>query len=155
MIADARELQRWHIDESRLPAGSEVRHQRPSLWSEYRTVVMVAAGAIAIQAILIVGLLFERRARLRAEIESRKNLTLAADTSRRVTMSALSGSMAHEISQPLSAMIYNAEALQLMINGSRATTENIPEILADIHADGIVAAEIIERHRAMLRSRKI
>ena len=154
-IFDARELQRWHIDESRLPAGSEVRHQRPSLWSEYRTVVMVAAGAIAIQAILIVGLLFERRARVRAEIESRKNLTLAADTSRRVTMSALSGSMAHEISQPLSAMIYNAEALQLMINGSRATTENITEILADIHADGILAAEIIERHRAMLRSRKI
>ena len=77
---------------------------------------MVAAGAIAIQAILIVGLLFERRARVRAEIESRKNLSLAADTSRRVTMSALSGSMAHELSQPLSAMIYNAEALQLMIN---------------------------------------
>jgi signal transduction histidine kinase len=154
-LYDWRELQRWGISESRLPAGSEVRFGRPSLWTEYRTVVMVAAGAIAIQAILIVGLLFERRARLRAEIESRKNLTLAADTSRRVTMSALSGSMAHEISQPLSAMIYNAEALQLMINGSRATTENITEILADIHADGILAAEIIERHRAMLRSRKI
>ena len=45
---------------------------------------MVGAGAIAIQALLIVGLLFERRARLRAESESRKNLSLAADTSRRV-----------------------------------------------------------------------
>jgi signal transduction histidine kinase len=154
-LFDWRELQRWGIAESRLPAGSEVRFRRPSLWSEYRTVVLVVAGALAIQAILIVGLLFERRARLRAEIESRKNLTLAADTSRRVTMSALTGSIAHEISQPLSAMIYNAEALQLMINASRATPENISEILADIHADGILAAEIIERHRAMLRSRKM
>ncbi len=154
-IFDARELQRWHIDESRLPAGSEVRHQRPSLWSEYRTMVLVGVGALAIQALLIVGLLFERRARLRAESESRKNLTLAADTSRRVTMSALTGSIAHELSQPLSAMIYNAEALQLMIKASRATTENITEILADIHADGVLAGEIIERHRAMLRSRKI
>ena len=154
-IFDWRELQRWRIDESRLPAGSEVRYRRPSLWSEYRTVVLVGAGALAIQALLIVGLLFERRARLRAEIESRKNLTLAADTSRRVTMSALTGSIAHELSQPLSAMMYNAEALQLMINASRATTENITEILADIHADGVLAGEIIERHRAMLRSRKI
>ncbi len=117
--------------------------------------VLVGAGALAIQALLIVGLLFERRARLRAESESRKNLTLAADTSRRVTMSALTGSIAHELSQPLSAMIYNAEALQLMIKASRATTENITEILADIHTDGVLAGEIIERHRAMLRSRKI
>ena len=154
-IFDARELQRWHIDESRLPAGSEVRHRRPSLWSEYRTMVLVGAGAIAIQALLIVGLLFERRARLRAESESRKNLSLAADTGRRVTMSALTGSIAHELSQPLSAMIYNAEALQLMINAGRATPANIDEILADIRADGILAGEIIERHRAMLRSRRI
>ena len=43
-IFDARELQRWHIDESRLPAGSEVRHRRPSLWSEYRTMVLVGAA---------------------------------------------------------------------------------------------------------------
>jgi C4-dicarboxylate-specific signal transduction histidine kinase len=117
--------------------------------------VLVGAGALAIQALLIVGLLFERRARLRAESESRKNLSLAADTSRRATMSALTGSIAHELSQPLSAMIYNAEALQLMINAGRATPANITEILTDIRADGILAGEIIERHRAMLRSRRI
>lgn len=154
-VFDWRELQRWHIDERRLPAGSEVRYRRPSLWSEYRTAVLAAACVLAIQAFLIVGLLLERRARLRAEIESRKNLTLAADTSRRVTMSALTGSIAHEISQPLSAMIYNAEALQLMIAGSRATPRDIAEILSDIRTDGVLAAEIIERHRAMLRSRQI
>jgi signal transduction histidine kinase len=154
-LYDWRELQRWGISESRLPAGSEVLFRRPSPWSEYRTMVLVGVGALAIQALLIVGLLFERRARLRAESESRKNLTLAADTSRRVTMSALTGSIAHELSQPLSAMIYNTEALQLMMNAGRATPAITTEILADIHADGILAGEIIERHRAMLRSRKI
>ena len=154
-IFDWRELQRWGIPESRLPAGSEVRYRRPSLWSEYRTMALVAIGAFAVQALLIIGLLLERRARRRAEIESRKNLTLAADTSRRVTMSALTGSIAHEISQPLSAMMYNAEALQLMINASRATPENILEVLSDIHADGVLAAGIIERHRAMLRGHHI
>jgi len=121
----------------------------------YRTAVLVALGALAIQAALIVGLLFERRARLRAEIESRRNLTLAADTDRRMTMSTLTGSIAHELSQPLSAMIYNAEALELMLNANRATHETILEVLSDIRRDGILAADIIERHRMMLRSRQL
>ena len=86
---DGRELQRWNIPESRLPAGSVVRYRGPSLWREYRGTVLGAAGALAIQAVLIAGLLYERRARQRAEIDSRKNLALAADASRRATMSAL------------------------------------------------------------------
>ena len=152
---DWRELQRWGIDEGRLPAGSEVRFRRPSLWSEFRTMVLAAAGVLAIQALLIIVLLLERRARVRAEIESRKNLALAADTSRRMTMSALSGSIVHELGQPLSAMMYNSEALRLMVSGNRATPEYITEVLSDIHDDGLLAAGIIERHRSMLRSRQI
>ena len=52
-------------------------------------------------------------------------------------------------------MMHNAEALQMMINNNRATPENIREILTDIHSEGILAAEIIERHRTMLRSRQL
>jgi signal transduction histidine kinase len=154
-LFDWRELERWGIAESRLPVGSAVRYGRPSLWMEYRGVVLVAIAALAIQAILIIGLLFERRARRRAEVDSRRNLTLAADTNRRVTMSTLTGSIAHELSQPLSAMIYNAEALQLMLDARRATHETIIEVLADIRHDGMLAAEIIERHRTMLRTRQL
>jgi signal transduction histidine kinase len=154
-VFDWRELQRWGVSESRLPTGSEVLFRRPSLWVEYRTAVLVAAGALAVQALLIIGLLLERRARRRAEIESRKNLTLAADATRRVTMSALTGSIAHELSQPISAMIFNAEALQLMLKANRATPEDIADILSDIQGDGILAVQIIERQRSMLRSREI
>ena len=88
-IFDWRELQRWGIPESRLPPGSVVRYRDPSVWREYRGTILIAAGALAIQALLIIGLLFERRARQRAEIDSRRNLALAADASRRETMSAL------------------------------------------------------------------
>ena len=74
-IFDSRELQRWHIDERRLPGGKRSAPSSvPVSGSEYRTMVLIGAGALAIQALLIVGLLFERRARLRAESESRKNL---------------------------------------------------------------------------------
>jgi len=149
---DWRELQRWGIPESRLPAGSVVHYRTPGLWREYRSTVLSAAGALAVQALLIVGLLLERRARLRAEIESRRNLALAADASRRETMSALTHSIAHELLQPLSSMMHNAEALRMMIAAQRATPETIEEVLSDIQAEGVLATQIIERHRTMLRS---
>jgi len=152
---DWRELKRWSIAESHLPAGSTVVNRAPTLWSEHRNLLLAGTGALLIQALLIVGLLLERRARRRAEFESRRNLGLASDVSRRETMSALTSSIAHELAQPLSAMIHNTEALQLMIANKRATPDDIVEILSDIQAGGLLASEIIERHRSMLRSRQM
>ena len=43
----------------------------------------------------------------------------------------------------------------MMVNANNATPDSIEEILSDIHTDGIRAAEIIERHRAMLRSHQL
>jgi signal transduction histidine kinase len=152
---DWRELERWQIPESRLPPGSQVVFRPPTLWSEHRDTMLVATGALSIQALLIFGLLLERRARRRAELDSRRNLALASDVNRRETMSALTSSIAHELAQPLSAMIHNAEALQLMIEAHHATPGDIREVLSDIEADGIHASKVIERHRAMLRSRQM
>ena len=152
---DWRELQRWDIAESRLPPGSSVVYRGPNLWSEYRGTVLVAACALSIQALLIIGLLVERRARRKAEIESLRNLGLASDVSRREMVSALTSSIAHELAQPLSAMIHNAEALLLMNNSKSAAPQDIEEALSDIHAGGMLATEIINRHRTMLRSRQM
>jgi C4-dicarboxylate-specific signal transduction histidine kinase len=107
------------------------------------------------QTALIAGLLVQRRARQRAEIESRRSLGLAADASRRQTMSALANSITHELGQPLSSIIHNAQALQMMITANRATSETIGEILSDIQTQGVQATHIIDRHRTMLRSRQV
>ena len=108
-----------------------------------------------IQTLLILGLLYQRRARQRAEIESRKNLALAADASRRQTMSALTSSIAHELGQPLSALMHNAQALQMMVGANRASSDTIGEILSDIQAQGVRATQIVDRHRTMLRSHQL
>ena len=155
LVFDWRELQRWGIPESRLPPGSVVRFRSPSLWSEYKVTMLSAAGALAVQSLLIVGLLYQRRARRRAELESRRNLALATDASRRETMSALTSSIAHELGQPLSAMIHNAHALLIMVRAQGASAVTIEEILSDIQAQGVLATQIIERHRTMLRSRQL
>jgi signal transduction histidine kinase len=152
---DWRELERWRIPESRLPPGSVVRYRRPTLWAEHKATVLTAVGALLLEALLIVLLLYERRARQRAEIESRRNLALAADANRRETMSALTTSIGHELRQPLSAIVHNAQALQMMVTASLAAPDTTAEILADIKAEAVLATQIIERHRTMLSSHQL
>ena len=84
-----------------------------------------------------------------------RNLALAADANRRQTMSALTSSIAHEVGQPLSAMIHNARAGRMMITVNRAAPDTMGEILSDIESQGVQAAEIIDRHRTMLRGHQL
>jgi len=154
-IFDWRELKRWNIPESRLPAGSVVLFRGPSLWSEYRWTIVGGVAALIIQSLLIAGLIYQRRARLRAEMDSRRNLSLAADVSRRQTISALANSMTHDLGQPLNSMTFNAQALQMMLASDRPSMSAIAEIVSDIQAQGARATEIMNRHRAMLRSRAL
>jgi signal transduction histidine kinase len=64
---DWRELQRFHVPESVLPAGSEVRFRPPSLWEAHRTAVLVTFAVVLLQALLIAGLLAQRARLRRAE----------------------------------------------------------------------------------------
>ncbi len=104
---------------------------------------------------LIALLLYERRARQRAEIESRRNLALAADANRRETILALTGSISHELGQPLSAIVHNAQTLQMMVAANRAAPGTTGEIATDIQVEAALAGQIIERHRTMLRSHQL
>jgi C4-dicarboxylate-specific signal transduction histidine kinase len=70
-------------------------------------------------------------------------------------MAALSSSVAHEIGHPLCSMVCNTQALQRMITADQATPDAINEILSDIASEGIKATQIIDRNRAMLRSRQL
>jgi signal transduction histidine kinase len=67
---DWRELRRWHIDESRLPADSVVLFRPPDLWEEHRSTVVVGILVVLLQAGLIMALLVQLGRRRRAEHES-------------------------------------------------------------------------------------
>jgi signal transduction histidine kinase len=64
---DARELKRWQIPDSRLPAGSAVHFRELGLWERYHWQVTGALGAGLLQGGLIVVLLLERRRRMGAQ----------------------------------------------------------------------------------------
>jgi signal transduction histidine kinase len=104
---------------------------------------------------MIAWLLYERRARQRAELDSRRNLALAADANRRETISALATSIGHELGQPLSSIAHNAQALQKIVVAGHSAPDTTGEILADIQTEAALATQIIERHRTMLRSHQL
>ena len=68
---DWRELQRWGIDESRLPPGSEIQFREPTAWERYRWQMTSIFLALHVQSAMIVWLLMERYGRRRAEARSR------------------------------------------------------------------------------------
>ncbi|MCY1035375.1 ATP-binding protein [Corallococcus sp. BB11-1] len=64
---DERELKRWSIPESRLPAGSRVMFHEPGLWERYRWQMTSILAAGLMKGALIIVLLLERRRRWKAQ----------------------------------------------------------------------------------------
>ena len=74
-----------------------------------------------------------------------------AHLSRVATLSALSGSLAHELSQPLTSILTNAQAGQRFMSQDPPDLVELRAIFADIVSADRRAGEIIERLRTMLR----
>lgn len=75
---DWRQLRRWGINESSLPAGSVVRYREFSAWELYKWRIIGAISLIVIQALGIAWLLFTRAKRRQAEIALKENQTQLA-----------------------------------------------------------------------------
>jgi signal transduction histidine kinase len=153
---DGRQLQRWSIDERRLPPGSLVRFRPPSLWRDYRRQVLLAATIAVAQTLLIAVLLVEHRRRRAAELRSRHDLANIALLERRGAMGQLTGSIAHQLYQPLGAILRNAEAGMMMAESSSPPPlEQIREIFDDIRKDDKRAGAVIQRIRTLLQKHEL
>ena len=87
-----------------------------------------------------------------AEVEAARRQADLAHLSRVTMLGELSGSLAHELNQPLTAIVSNAQAAQRFLAAGTGTGE-VGEILADIVHEGKHASEVIERLRLLLRRR--
>jgi signal transduction histidine kinase len=68
---DWRQLRRWGLDESRLPAGTRVLFREPSVWDQYQRYIIGAVILMLAQTALIAGLFVQRAKRQRVERELR------------------------------------------------------------------------------------
>ena len=74
----------------------------------------------------------------------------------RVTMlGQLASSLAHELSQPLGAILRNTEAAELLLQSASPDVDELRAIIADIHKDDHRASEVIDRLRSLLKRRSM
>ena len=90
----------------------------------------------------------ERRHVERATARQRDEL---AHLSRVAMLGELSGSLAHELNQPLTAILSNAQAAQRFLAQSPPRIDKLAEILTDIVKSDHRAEAVIQRLRSMLR----
>ncbi len=72
-MVDWRQLRRWGLDETRLPPGTIVRFEQPSLWQQYRREILAVIAVVTLQSAFIVALLLQARRRQRAEESLRES----------------------------------------------------------------------------------
>lgn len=88
----------------------------------------------------------------RAEEHARQQM---AQTSRLAMLGEMTASIAHEINQPLGAILSNAEAAEMLMQRDQPPWEEVRQILKDIRQDDIRASEVIKRVRALVGRREV
>ncbi|HEU5188162.1 MAG TPA: ATP-binding protein [Methylomirabilota bacterium] len=88
--------------------------------------------------------------RRRGEMEGQRLRGELAHTGRVATVGALTTTLAHELNQPLTAILSNAEAAEQLLEGPAPRLEGLREILQDIVKDDRRAVEVIRRLRGLL-----
>ena len=88
--------------------------------------------------------------RKRAEADSRNQRAQLTHLARAAVLGQLSGAFAHELKQPLTSILGNAEAALSILKKGNASEKELTEILEDIVLDDERAAHVIQRLRALL-----
>jgi signal transduction histidine kinase len=84
--------------------------------------------------------------------ELRRRLLEIARLTRRADAAAIASLFAHELNQPLAAILSNTEAAELDVEGLPAPAGGLKDILFDIRRDNLRAAQIIRHMQNLLRN---
>jgi signal transduction histidine kinase len=105
-------------------------------------------------AVLLFWALRERRRR-RAPSETNALQSAETHAGRLALVGEIAGSIAHEISQPLSAILINADAAESLLNQPRPPLDEIRRMLGDIRRDDLRASDIVRHLHSLLKRREL
>ncbi len=97
------------------------------------------------------GVVFDVTARHQAELAAQRHRNELRHIGRVHVLGQLSSTLAHELNQPLGAILSNAEAAELLLQNNHAPWDEVRAILADIRKDDQRASEVIQRMRGLLQ----
>ncbi len=123
----------------------EFRGHSPGTWLELRVrhLELPEGGAVAS--------LVDVTSRKRAEQEARQARDERAHLERVAAVGELGVSLAHELNQPLAAILTNAQTAQRLVSGSSINAPLLREVLQDIVADDLRASAVIRHLRMLLK----
>ena len=151
-VMDWRQLKRWGISETELPPDSEIRFRESTAWEQYRTQIIVVLLTVLFQSALIAGLLYEDRRRRKAEARSLTLSTELAHVNRVATAGELAASIAHEIRQPLAAIVARGGAGLNWLKRATPDLDKVRNALENIVENGHRADEVLRNTRAMFQN---
>lgn len=102
-------------------------------------------------ALHMLGTYTEITERKESELEIERQRNELAHLSRVTTLDTLSGALAHELNQPLTAILSNAQAAQRFLSHDSADLGEVRDILQDIVEENRRASDIIERLQILFR----
>jgi PAS domain S-box-containing protein len=100
---------------------------------------------------LVLSVIVDITERKQAEAEARQHREEIAHLSRVAIMGEMAGSVAHELNQPLGAIVTNAGAALRFLARDSLSSEKLREVLQDIVADGRRANEVIRTIKGIVR----
>jgi signal transduction histidine kinase len=138
---DWRQLRRWGVDEAKIPPGSTVLYQEETFWEKYKGRILLGVSIMAVQALLIAGLLIQRNQRWRAT----RRLTQREHELRRLTGQLIR--VQDEEQRRIAAELHDGLGQSLSIIRNRATLckediadrESVLEQLDEISAAAVSA----------------
>jgi PAS domain S-box-containing protein len=104
---------------------------------------------------LVRALSLDITARKQADEEKQLLQQEIAHAGRVSLMGQLASALAHEINQPLGAILRNAEAAELFLQNPSPDLNEVREILADIRKDDQRAGDVISRMRGLLKRNEL
>ena len=125
--------------------------ERGELWFHHLSRVLdrEASGRAARTA----GVIQDVTERKTAELEARRTQNELAHATRMSVLGELAASMAHELNQPLAAILSNAQAARRFLAAPEPDMQEIREILDDVVRDDKRAGDVIHHMRAMVQKK--
>jgi C4-dicarboxylate-specific signal transduction histidine kinase len=122
---------------------------------QYRWHIVGVLAFCGLQAAMMIGLFVNRAKRKRAEMEAQELRGNLAHSGRVTMLGQLASALAHELNQPLGAILRNAEAAELILRQPEPDLEELRAIVTDILKDDQRAGQVIDRLRSLLKRRSL
>lgn len=113
------------------------------------------SALLALQTVFIIALLVQNRRHSRARADARRQYAEITHAARLALIGEITASIAHEVTQPLSAILSNVETADLLLRQPQPDVSMVREILADVRQDDLRADSIVRRLRTLLRKREL